>query len=35
MSKKENFNKAVFDMFGVSTARPVVEEAPQKDVVTE
>lgn len=35
MSKKENFNKAVFDMFGVGNTRPVVEEAPQKDVVTE
>ena len=35
MSKKENFNKAVFDMFGVSTARPVAEAAPQKDIVTE
>ena len=35
MSKKENFNKSVFDMFGVGNARPVAEDASPKDVVAE
>lgn len=35
MSKKENFNKAVFDMFGVGTTQIAVEETPQKDAPAE
>lgn len=35
MSKKDNFNKAVFDMFGVGTAQVVVEETAQKDTPVE
>ena len=31
MSKKENFNKAVFDMFGVGVVQDVVEDAPQQE----
>ncbi len=31
MSKKENFNKAVFDMFGVGGVQVVTETEPQKE----
>lgn len=35
MSKKDNFNKAVFDMFGVGSSHAAPEAAPQKAVVDE
>lgn len=31
MSKKENFNKAVFDMFGVGSVQVVAEDVPQQE----
>ncbi|MBR3779429.1 MAG: hypothetical protein IKL13_06915 [Clostridia bacterium] len=31
MSKKENFNKAVFDMFGVGGVQVVTEDAPETE----